>query len=315
MPLLAGLVALLSANSPPVTVPDARFSVAVWCLPTCDDAAIEALRARVGDDFELQRVLPRREATRPVLSLRELPAAAWGSWPPESLDTVAPSLDAAQREALGLSQEVVLLAGAAPGGPKFHKRLSRLYRAVGEFAQSQRAVVEDVDTREVYAVDAWMALRAETLGGDAPLLWEQFTLNWSEDGERVVTLGLRKLGLHELALRGLRPELADDALATLVLVAQSEWERDFVDNDLTLRVDTIQNPAARAWLSDWMVTNPGPSGRAGTGQLRVTLRNTPPLDLDPLGPILEVVVDDLAETLDETWGYGDEAPLAVPVGG
>lgn len=320
MPVFAGLLALLSANSPPVTVPDARFSVAIWCLPTCEDAAVDQLRERLGGDFTIRRSLARRQATGPQLTFRVIDAAAYGAYPAEALDQVAPSLSAEARERLLRSEEVVLIAGAAPGGPKFHKRLARLYRAVGELAREQQAVLEDIDTREIYSVDAWMALRADALASDAPLLWEQIALLWSDDGGRVVTLGLRKLGLHELSMRGLSAALADDALATLVLVAQTEWQKDFHGNTVELRVDAITNDAARYWLYDWMVTNPGVEGKAGSGQLTATVRNTPPWPDDPRGPILEVIVGDpddpkaIAEAMDALWGYG-ASPLAAPVEG
>lgn len=317
MTLFAGLLAALSANSPPVLVPDARFSVAVWCLPTCEETAVENLRTRLGKDFTIRRVLPRRQASGPVISIRELDAASYGLYPPELLDTVAPSLDDATRAKLPDAQQVLLIAGAAPGGPKFHNRLARLNRAVGEMARSQGAVVEDVDTREIYSVDAWIALRADALAGDTPLLWEQIALQWSEDGDRVVTLGLRKLGLHELSMRGLDPSLADDVLATLVLAASTEWQHDFYDNQVELSVDALTNEAARYWLGEWMVSNPGVEGRAGSGRAWVTVRNAVPWPGDPPGPILELSFGDsadpqsVASAMDELWGYG-ASPVAVP---
>lgn len=317
MALFAGLLALLSANSPPVTVPDARFSVAVWCLPTCDDDATDALRDALSEGFTLRRALARRGAEGPQMTFRVEDAAAVGLYPPEALDAVAPSLDAPTRERLGLSQEVVIIAGAAPGGPKFYKRLGRLNQLVGEFASKAGAVVEDIDTREIYSAEAWTALRADALLRADPLLWEQFALLWTPDGDRVVTLGLRKFGLHELSIRGLSPQLADDALATLVLAAQTGWEKDFHTNDVELRVDSIRNESARYWLEQWVVRSPGAEGRAGSGVMQVRLRNTPPWPGDPGGPILELVLGDspkaIAEALDATWGYG-ASPMAVPVG-
>ena len=147
----------------------------------------------------------------------------------------------------------------------------RANRAALTFAEAVGGVPEDVATGEVYSREAWSALRIDALGAEI-MLYEQFTLLWSPEGDRVVTQGLRKLGLHELAMTGVSVELAGDVITTLSLIATLEHEGKTLDRNVSLSVAEVQNLADRSYLEAWMVW-PGAEqgGQAGTGQAQVTL--------------------------------------------
>ncbi|MBK7758009.1 MAG: hypothetical protein IPI35_16750 [Deltaproteobacteria bacterium] len=112
MSLLSALLTLSTQNAPPVVVPDARATVAIWCPAECPDADVDALRAALDDQFKMVRRLPRRGATRPVASLQVLPADAWGRWDPTALGEYGETLTEADR---------AVLAKLARGGRVLHR--------------------------------------------------------------------------------------------------------------------------------------------------------------------------------------------------
>lgn len=315
MSLLSALLTLSTQNAPPVVVPDARATVAIWCPAECPDAQVDALTAALDEEHKMVRRLPRRAATRPVASLQVLSADAWGRWDPGALGEYGETLTDADRDVLARSPEVVVFSIAIDPMGDARLKNQRANLAALNFAEAVGGVPEDVATGEVYSREAWRAMRVDALGEEI-MLYEQFTLLWSPEGDQVVTQGLRKLGLHELAMTGVSPELAGDVITTLALIATLEREGKTLDRNVSLSVAEVQNLADRSYLEAWMVW-PGQEqgGQAGTGEAKVTLRNRVAAPGEPVGPILEVGVNGeygsitaMAALFDQLWGWRGTAP-------
>lgn len=315
MSLLSALLTLSTQNAPPVVVPDARATVAIWCPAECPDDQVDALYAALDDQHKMVRRLPRRGATRPVATLQVLPADAWGRWDPGALGEYGETLTDADRDVLAKSPEVVVFSIAIDPMGDAQAKNQRANLAALNFAEAVGGVPEDVATGEVYSREAWAAMRVDALGPEI-MLYEQFTLLWSPEGDRVVTQGLRKLGLHELAISGVSPELAGDVITTLALIAALEREGKTLDRNVTLRISEVQGLPDRSYLEAWLVW-PGQEqgGQAGTGEAQVTLRNRVPGPGEPPGPILELGVNGEygslkanAALFDQLWGWRGTAP-------
>lgn len=310
MSLLDALFTIGLGSAPPVVVPDARASLAVWCAPTCAEEAITSLEDRLDGTFTVRATLPKRPPNGARASLRVEPAGSFGYWTPDELNLAGTTLSPEQRQRLDSSAQVVILSIATPLHADPVRHLHDLNAAALDFARSQGAVIEDIDTREVYSLEAWEALRVKALEGEL-LLWEQFTIHWSEAGDEAVTLGLRKLGLHELALGGLSPQMADDALATLTLVAAWEMEGKALNRQTLVSVNSLKPSATRDWLYAWRV-DPGEEGQglAAEDFVNLSLRNRRARYGDPVGPIVEIGAGDkfgdfktTASLMDQLWGW------------
>lgn len=250
MALLDALLTLGQGNAPPVAVPDARAEVAIWCSPTCAPEAVDALRAELGRLFTVRPLLPSRPVTAPRALVKTVDADTFGRWTGEALDLAGGTLGAEDRARLDGSAEVVVVSTACPTGGLALACLRTLNQAALGLAQSQGGLVEDISTREVYSLAAWEALRVKALAEEV-LLAEQFTILWSAEGDRATTLGLRKLGLHELSLGGINPELADDALATLTLLAAWDLDGKPLNRHTLVGVDSLTPSPTRDWLLAW----------------------------------------------------------------
>ncbi|MCB9745043.1 MAG: hypothetical protein H6740_20815 [Alphaproteobacteria bacterium] len=331
MSVLRSVLALSMANSPPAEVPDARGAVAIWCAPTCPAEQVETLRTELAEDFVIRRWYPWREATSARATVEVIDAAAWTYGLPNAEGRDLSRLPAEALPTLEASQELVLVRWALPKreGPLLRAR--QVARAAKRFSAATGALVEDVDTLQVFDLDGWTEARAQALKPEEPQTWELFSLDWSPDGTRVVTRGLRKLGLHDLVVEGVDSSFADDVAVTLVLVAQTELENGTPHRYTLLGVESLQNAAVKEWLRGWRVYADDPGAAAvGTGSVNLELRNVPPWPGDPSGPLLQIgpsgKLDDpqaWASLLDEVWGWADEVPqaaepapeLAVPVQG
>ncbi|HJN78086.1 MAG TPA: hypothetical protein QGF58_29500 [Myxococcota bacterium] len=270
---MSWLIAMSLRNAPPVAVPDARRHLAVWCEPTCED--VGDLREALG----AARRLPRR-ATTSVVTVEVLPAGFLG----ETEDVGAGSDEVV----------VVRFAGPVPGASS---RVSRVEQRVFDWASGR--MVEDLDVGVI-------------LEEPPASLESRVHLQWSEDGTRVVTRGLRGIGLHDYTVANVPPELAPEVGTVLVWLAAHELDDPRPYDERTLRVEEIGSTELRDWLAAavWKSNDLGVI-QAGTGEGRVSLRNFVPLEGDPVGPLLEVGFEGeyadpatLASWLDRVYGTG-----------
>jgi len=263
------LVALSVQNAPPVSVPDARRSLAVWCVPDCSDvdALVDSLDARVR--------LPRRATTSHAAV--GLHPAGW-IVPPEGVT----------------ADEVVVVRFASPV-PGAEPRVERFEAAVFEWAGARP--IEDLDTGRM------LTRPPEDLA-------DRVVLDWS--GDRVVTRGLRGVGVHDLTVANVPEELAAELGTVLVWLAAHALEDPRPYESRTLRVEEIEDAQLQAWLTAavWKSNDEGVL-QPGTGEGRVELRNFVPREGDPAGPLLEVGFegewadpDSLAVWLDRVYGTG-----------
>ena len=128
------------------------------------------------------------------------------------------------------------------------------------FARSTGGIIWDEETREAFTPDAWEARRALPDDEDTVNLLHQTVLNLDEGSDgllRVVSLGMRKFGLPDIALDNLpRTQSRPGArvVNTVALALASGAPLD-AQGRFTLRRDTIHPLSARKAVTDVVHTN------------------------------------------------------------
>lgn len=289
LPTLVLLLPRVSAASSPMPTGleqvDARFALALYCNPTCDDSVLDGLERDLAsipavEGFDEVATAPGR-----MMGLADTTASQDGGFDVPDADYLASFGTGVDRpEELARSQSVVLAWFVAPRD----RALATLATAHDAFANAALASsgwVEDLDTQGVYGQAAWAAKAP-----DGPLTdWFVIDNNPSTDtpeGElRLVTRGLRHLGDRDLVLDHVPPDSAGDAAYVLNSVALALHGRPDVPQ--TLALDTAD---AR-----------------GTATLSVV----DAADGDPEAPLVQVTFKGqvLAEA---TLGSEPEAPVEAP---
>lgn len=218
---------------------DARFALALYCNPTCDDSVLDGLERDLAsipavEGFDEVATTPGR-----MMGLADTTASPYGKdggfEVPDAEYLAAFGTGVDRPEELAGSQSVVLAWFVAPRD----RALATLATAHAAFANAALAStgwVEDLDTQGVYGHAAWAAKAP-----DGPLTdWFVIDNNPSADtpeGElRLVSRGLRHLGDRDLVLDQVPADSAGDAAYVLNSVALALHGR--ADVPPTLALDT-----------------------------------------------------------------------------
>lgn len=236
--------------------PDARFALALYCSPICDDATIDALE--VGLEAIPGRSSFPDEASRPM-RIMGIAGPEFGIPDEEFIATYGSGVD--RPAALAGAQEVLLAWFAAPPA-EARRTLAAAHHAFSEAARIGGGWVEDLDTQTVYGAAAW----AEKDPNGPVTDW--FVVDATPaDSEgngpyRLITRGLRRFGGYELVVPDVAPAAAADVSFVLNAVATREVDGEPGLSVVPLDTDTVRGVA--------------------------TLSDAEPIDGDPAPPLLKV---------------------------
>ena len=278
---LSTLLAWSVRNAPPVAVPDARRHLAVYCVEACDSTG--DLELELDRRARKRRRLPRAASTA-AYTVDVLPIGAYGTSAPDSTEFL-----------------LVTFAGPTAGA---ERRRVAWDAEVAAWARAEGGLIHDLDTGRIEDAEAFTARQH---------LVDFVGLQWDED--RVVTRGLRALGLHELVVEGVPEALAGEVSTVLVWLAADMLDEPGPYETRTLGLDDLDQDLV-IWIAQsiWYEDDPGVI-EAGSRQGTVRLSNATPRSHDPAPPLLEVDLGDMPTWLDETLGRGtlEETPWEDPV--
>lgn len=299
------------APAPLPMVPDARFALALYCNPRCDDAALDALDTALGaiptaDEFSEQAPVPTR--------VMGVAGAEFGIPDAEALRELGPAVD--DPAALSRSEMVVLAWFAGPR-ERSVETFALAHAAFAAAAKAQGGWVEDLDTQSVYDAADWAArdprgpIQDWFVVDQAPMAEGSPTL-------RLVTRGLRRYGDFELVVEDVKPERLDDVAWAIDAIADTLHPLGEVPPELAVQTDAVQGTARLGVAADLRADDPAaPVLRARfSGKVSVQLGPlvaaempvpTPP---PPAGPPAPPAAP--APPPASVEGAG-EAPLALPV--
>jgi uncharacterized protein YegJ (DUF2314 family) len=199
--------------APPIP-PDARFALALYCNPRCDDTVLdrldEALNTIPSDEtFSEQVAAPSR--------IMGLGGVDFGIPDADFIATFGP--DIRDPEALTRSEMVVLAWFASPR-EQAQETLATAHAAFAAAATRSGGWVEDLDTQLLFDAEGWRDLDPE-----GPLTdWfvvEELPAAADPTRVRLVTRGLRRFGDFELVVDGVAPEASTDVGWVLRAVAET----------------------------------------------------------------------------------------------
>lgn len=235
------LVPFARAAAPPPLPPDARFALALFCAPTCDDAVFDALDASLA-------AIPAKDgfpdtATRPM---RVMGIAGPEFGIPDAAFAREYGIGVDRPDDLAKSEEVLLAWFAGPRAASIDT-FAAAHAAFALAAERAGGWVYDLDTQTIYSVAAWKATNprgdlaswfmvdAEPMDPAAP------------DGAlRVVTRGLRRFGDFELVVEDVAPDAAADVGFVVNAVATAAHGRDALPSPLTVATATVKGEASFA---------------------------------------------------------------------
>lgn len=283
---LSMLLAWSARNAPPVAVPDARRHLAVLCVEQCDSTL--DLEVELDRRARQRRRLPRR-ASAASYTLQVLPIGVYGVWD----DTASEFL-------------LVSLAGPTSGAVA---RTDGWDAQIADYAEAEGGAIHDLDTGRVEDASSFR---------ERTHLADHLALDWSEDGTRVVTRGLRALGVHEVVVEDVPPALGAELSTVLVWLAADMLDERGPYETRTLNLDDLdQDLAGWVAMSIWYEDDPGVL-QIGSRTGSISFQNARAVEGDPEPPVLIAQFGDagLAAWLDEVLGRGslqDESPWEEPV--
>lgn len=241
--MLTTLLTLAHADDSAPPWPDARFALALYCNPTCDDRVLDELdRAltpiKAGDGF------PERAET----PLRIMGIAGPDFGIPDAEYVATYGVGITDPSALTRSQEVLLAWFAGPREAAV-ETVAIAQEAFARAAERTGGWVEDLDTGSVYSAPAW---RARDPRGE---LTQWFVVESAPVSEaegaphRLVTRGLRRFGDCELVVEDVRAEAAPDVGYVVNTIAEAVHRvgqqpgQLAMPSLLTISSDTVQGQA------------------------------------------------------------------------
>ncbi len=237
LPALLLLLPRASAAGGTSAPVDARFALALYCNPTCDDSVLDGLEADLStipavDGFDDPATAPGR-----LMGLADTTASPYGKdsgfETPDADFLAAYGVDVDRPEELAASQSVVLAWFVAPRD----QALQTLQTAQSAFANAAKAGngwVEDLDTQAVYGQAAWAARQPNGPLTDWFIIEDSPGDDAAPTDLRLVTRGLRRMADRELVLDNVPAESAGDAAYVIDAVALALHNRDDLPSTLLL---------------------------------------------------------------------------------
>ena len=260
--LLSSLIFLLCGASRASFAADARFALALYCDPICDDAVLDGLEADLAPIPAVSGFDEETKKTGRLMGLLDIAPErdddAFGVPDAEFIESYGVEVDRPER--LSASQSVVIAWFASPRADSV-KTLTIAAQAFSNAATRANGWVEDLHTQRVYGQAAWA--RMDPAG---PLTqWFVIEDNPEDAQVRLVTRGLRRFGEAELVMAHVEVDAAEDAAVVLNAVAA------------TLHQSSTSTPTAT-----------GIPINTDTVQGDAQLESATPIDGDPVPPLLSV---------------------------
>ena len=260
--LLSSLIFLLCGASRASFAADARFALALYCDPICDDAVLDGLEADLAPIPAVSGFDEETKKTGRLMGLLDIAPErdddAFGVPDAEFIESYGVEVDRPER--LSASQSVVIAWFASPRADSV-KTLTIAAQAFSNAATRANGWVEDLHTQRVYGQAAWA--RMDPAG---PLTqWFVIEDNPEDAQVRLVTRGLRRFGEAELVMAHVEVDAAEDAAVVLNAVAA------------TLHQSSTSTPTAT-----------GIPINTDTVQGDAQLESATPIDGDPVPPLLAV---------------------------
>ncbi len=206
----------LAADPPaaPPLVPDARFALALYCNPRCDDATLDALDRALGDVATVDEF---SEHTATPARIMGVAGVDFGIPDAQAVRDFGPDVDDAA--ALGRSEMVVLAWFAGPRETSLDT-FALAHRAFADAAAQSGGWIEDLDTQLLFDGADWAArdprgpIQDWYVVDEAPQAEGATTV-------RLVTRGLRRYGDFELVVEDVAPDRADDVSWAIDAIADT----------------------------------------------------------------------------------------------
>ena len=238
------LAAVTTVNAAALEFPDARFSLAVYCQPTCPDELgemVEKALAPIATVSTLSRAPTRAERISKVVKVE-----AYGRPDIGKMRQLGRKLNGWELEALGRSQEVFVTRVAAPRT----EALGAIRQVYGVFAQVEEQyafVLDESPSGRIYTARDFPAhAKAITTAPlDTSVAYEIMVTAGESDDRVLETVGLRALGLPDLRVASVAVEDVDARSRVIDLVAQSLFERGELSTKFKVKGATLLQPNAR----------------------------------------------------------------------
>lgn len=230
--LLSGLS--LAQSAPP----DARFALALFCNPDCDDAVLDQLEA------DLVTIRGRSGFPERVTKPSRIMGIADSSFEiPDANFIEVYGIEVDRPEQLAASTEVIIAWFASPADTAL-ATLTTAHHAFAKAAVNSGGWVEDLDTQQVFGASAWA-----TRSPEGPL--EQWFVvdaapqdaNDPDGAVRIVTRGLRRFGLPEVVVENVEPGLAGDVSVVVNAVAEGMKARGGPAITLPIKTEMVDGTA------------------------------------------------------------------------
>ncbi len=277
--------------APQATPVDARFALALYCNPTCDEKVFDSLEQDLSaipavEGFDATVTAPGR-----MMGLTETTASATGAdsgfAAPDAAFIEQYGVNVDRADLLAESESVILVWFASPRDQAV-ATLATAHTAFVNAAKVANGWVEDLDTQSLYGQDSWAAKDP-----NGPLTdWFVVEDNNPTTSDapapadlRLVTRGLRRFGDRELVLDHVPADGSGDAACVLDAVAVALHARADVPTSLDVATAQARGTAA--------------------------LAEAPTLDDDPEGPLLSVAFKGQL-LADAELGVATAAPAEAP---
>jgi len=191
---------------------------------------------------------PENVPPTPTVWIEVAPAADYPPPDGELLEVAAQDLTRADLRDLAKSRSVTMLSFAGPATSALASYRQALAIA-DQLAAATGGLLWDQETRQVFSRKSWAPRLAGWHDG-IPNLIDHIVIHDYRDGDlmRLVTLGMRKLALPDVAVEQVASESEQSMGHVLNDLCQTIAERPTLQRrgELTLSLDEIKHPAARA---------------------------------------------------------------------
>ena len=228
------------------------YQFAIYHLPRPATNAARVVARLLGGPLVLGAATTAGQTpARPTVWVEQPPIAQFPPPSEASLQYRGRGLSERDRKAVAASRALTVLAFAGPGDAAMATYHQALVLA-GDVAAATGGLIYDVETRDLFTPAAWSA-RLQRWQDGTPDVVLHVTIDSYRDGDlvRMVTLGMAKLALPDLAVRDVAG--ADvKSMGTLInLVCATFVERPMLvrAGELDVSIDQLRQPDVRRWAN------------------------------------------------------------------